>query len=159
MIKVLENLYVGDLQDCENLKDNSEWSIIHACKTPCHQNSLNYTKFLPPSDPNYLIYEKEDHLYLNIVDMADIKPKFADPIFEKALSFIQQSKKQVLIHCNQGMSRSPAIALVHLARSGAIRNDTNETAHAEFNKIYPNYNPGLGVKQYLRERWNYLMNS
>lgn len=89
--------------------------------------------------------------------MPNILEKFADPIFEAAQDFLCQAKEKILIHCNQGISRSPALTLVHLAKQDIISKDSYTLAHKEFYNLYPSYAPGVGITNYLRERWDYLM--
>ncbi|MBU0979430.1 MAG: dual specificity protein phosphatase family protein [Nanoarchaeota archaeon] len=135
MIQVCKNLSVGTTSDCF-YDEKEDYAVVHACKTPCHQRKLHYNRNLPPTHPNYLIYEEENHLYLNIVDMDRILSKFADPIFLKAIEFIEKniSTKNILIHCNLGQSRSPAIALVYMAKNELITNSSYTDAISEFVK-------------------------
>lgn len=158
MIEVYNNLFVGTTSVCRHDQDN-EFAVIHACKTPCHQKKLGYTGSLSPSHPHYLIHEAGNHLYLNVVDMDRILPKFADPIFSKAIKFIDANivGKNVIVHCNLGKSRSPAIALVYMARSGIISNESYQNAVSDFRKRYPGYNPGLGINNYLQNNWEKLI--
>ncbi|MFH1802535.1 MAG: dual specificity protein phosphatase [archaeon] len=158
-IKIYENLYVGDESSCF-YNEKEGWAAIHACKSPCHQRIVGYKGNLNPRHPNYLIKELENHLALNMVDMnTPLSPKFTNPIFSKALEFIKKhiSDKNVLVHCNVGVSRSPAIALVYLAKvAGRISNDSYDDAKNEFSKRYPAYNPGPGIDFYLRRNWESL---
>ncbi len=157
-INLENNLYIGDQNSCfYGLKDG--WVAIHACKSPCHQRVLGYKGSLLQNHPNYIIKELESHLFLNMVDMnIPWDPKFASPMIIKSMEFIQKNiNKKVLIHCNLGFSRSPAIALVYLAKFvRKIPNDSYESAKSAFLIIYPNYNPGNGIEIYLRKNWNNL---
>jgi len=159
MEKIYKNLFVGNELDCF-YADKEEWAVVHACKHPCHQNGVGYSGNLNPKHPNYLIFERENHLFLNMVDM--VKPlshKFTEPIISTAFEFIEKhiDSKNVLIHCNKGQSRAPSMALIFLSkREGAISNETYQTAREEFNKIYPNYLPGKGIETYLETYWNKL---
>ena len=157
MKEILENLYVGDDADCLNV--GSDFAIIHACKT-CHQKGIGYRGSLPSSHPNYLFFERENHLYLNMVDMeCELLPRFTHPIMNRAILFIEKNitKKPILIHCNQGFSRSPSIGLVYLARENKITSDLYYNANNDFLKVYPNYLPGRGIELYLMNNWEYLM--
>ncbi len=159
MIEVHKNLFVGNENDCFNSKD---FAIVHACKSPCHQRVLNYRGSLSPNHPNYLIYETEDDLFLNMVDMEQLLlPKFATPICVKALEFINKNieNKKVLIHCNHGLSRSPSLALLYLAKKGIINNENYNRAVEAFVKLFPNYNPNNGIASYLRTEWENLMSN
>lgn len=71
----------------------------------------------------------------------------AKEIMDEALRFIDHSLeagRKVLVHCNQGMSRSPGIGLLYLARKGVLKNDLFHEALAEFETIYPGINMSGG---------------
>ncbi|MBF0472584.1 MAG: dual specificity protein phosphatase family protein [Nitrospirae bacterium] len=144
---------MGDNSDCQNTKSN--YAVIHACKT-CHQKTLGYQSRLHQTDPNYLIYEIEDNLYLNIVDMpTEQKAIYIHPIMKKSIKFINKhiDTKNILIHCNHGKSRSPSIALVYLAHKNIIFNNAFDEAKNNFIDIFPNYLPNTGIELYLQKNW------
>ena len=58
-------------------------------------------------------------------------------------------RPKVLVHCNQGMSRSPGIGLLYLAKEGMIDNSSFEKALAEFKEIYPGVNMAGGMRGFL----------
>ena len=61
-----------------------------------------------------------------------------------------------MIHCNQGISRSPSIGLLYLAVKGIIKNENYNIAKEDFIKIYPKYEPS-GIKEFLEINWcNYF---
>lgn len=157
MIKINEKIYIGKEQDC--FFNNKEgWVVIHACKYPCYHKSVGF-RILPQTHPNYLVNEKSNHLYLNMVDSNQIPSKFGEPMVAKAIEFIKNKIKEnnILIHCNQGFSRSPALALVFLAKvSKEISNNSYDEAKNDFLQLYPTYNPGLGIDNYLRRYWEDL---
>lgn len=133
--------------------------MIHACKT-CHQKALGYSGSLPSSHPNYLVYESGDDLYLNLVDMdREFLPKYTHPIMSAAMGFIDTwiDAGPILIHCNQGCSRSPAIGLVYMARKGAVDASSYQAARNDFMKLFPAYMPGRGISLYLEHWWQELM--
>jgi protein-tyrosine phosphatase len=92
---------------------------------------------------------------LNIVDAP--KPEFFDiGMIDKALDFIEQKLSEglkVLVHCNEGRSRSASICLLYLIKHGIINGDTLEDCEAEFMKVYPEYNPGTGIMGFVKEHW------
>ncbi len=157
MQKVDHNLFVGKMEDCGQGPD---FAVVHACKDPCHKQAVNYTGNLDSSDPYYLVYESTNSLFLNIVDMQrPLMHKFAGPIFAAALDFIGQhiKEQQVLIHCNQGISRAPAIALLYLAkRKKTIPVDSYQEAKAAFVRLYPNFLPSHGLESYLYSSWGMI---
>lgn len=160
MKEIYKNLFIGSDIDCMTASRNNEFATIHACKT-CHQKVLNYTKSLSSTHPNYLIYEHDNHLFLNMVDMSnEFSPIYTNPMIKVALDFINRNipNKEILIHCNLGQSRSPSIGLVYLAIKGIINNKSYKDAISDFIKIYPDYNPGNGIALYLEHNWNSIIN-
>ena len=158
MREICSNLYIGSDYDCSPAE--SSMLVIHACKT-CHQRGVGYRGNLSQSHPNYLILENGNHLYLNLVDMEqELNSVYTHPIVKSALSFIEKNIgiRDVLIHCNQGQSRSPSIGMVYLARIGKITRTSYSEAKDEFSDIYPMYLPGLGIAQYLNIHWEDLIN-
>lgn len=155
MENVFGTLWVGDLDDCR--KADGGIAIIHACKHPCF-DTQSPTRLL------YRIVKSKDsmyELYLNMIDHPTSMPaKFCDPMFEAALEFVQDKVERgcrVLVHCNQGHSRAPSIALVYLAVNGTIPNGSYRIAAEAFEKIYPLYRPGGGIAKYMRKHWDKLM--
>jgi predicted protein tyrosine phosphatase len=159
MIRTYDNLFVGDEIDCF-YDDKPEWVVVHACKHPCHQRAVGYRGNLNRNHPNYLILEKEKHLFLNMVDMdMPLSHEFTGPIILAVLDFIEKNiqSKNILIHCNHGLSRSPALALLFLAkRKKVINNENYRKAKQDFIKLFPNYQPGRGVDIYLTNYWSKL---
>ncbi|MCE7039237.1 hypothetical protein [Dyadobacter sp. CY312] len=159
MLNVSEGINVGTEHDCRSVVDGN-FAVIHACKIPCHCAGVGYTGNLDKDHPEYLVSEKDNHLYLNIIDAAfPLSPKFGDPMFRAAFRFLEKSSKtkEVLIHCNQGHSRGPSIALAYMAKMDLIENQTYAAATEDFKKIYPDYEPGKGVVHYLENNWNAVM--
>jgi protein-tyrosine phosphatase len=153
MIEVYLNLFVGNDRECFRGETN-EWAVVHACKSPCHQNTVGYKGSLPSSHPNYLIYEKPNHLFLNIIDPP--VPLFQPQLFTKSLDFIDYHVKsrKVLVHCNDGFSRAPSIALLFLAKKAKkINNESFEQAAIDFKKLYKYYQPSRGITIYLNQNW------
>lgn len=157
MIKVKENIFVGNLNDCLEAKD---FSIVHCCKNPCHLRAVGYTGNLDKSHQNYLVYEDKRNLFLNLVDAPfPLSPKFGHPMFAAAFRFIDNylKKGEVLLHCNQGHSRGPSLALAYMAMKDLIDNESYEAATADFKKVYPTYEPGKGIAHYLENNWSAVM--
>ena len=162
MIEVYTNLFVGTQEDYEmNVKFQSGWYIVHACKEPYHRQLLGYTgRGAPKGHSEYLLARRDKRLYLNLVDVED--PAYvAKEIIDAAMEFINEGLKsddKVLVHCNQGESRGPSIGLLYLAAyTDKLPKTTLENAEVEFMKIYPNYMPKRGIREFLRMNWgNYV---
>ena len=161
MKEVYTNLFIGDDADCNVCSMNPEFSIVHACKT-CHQKALGYRGALPPTHPNCLVYENGAHLYLNMVETGpnELLPKLTHPVFKSAMGFIAREiqNKKVLVHCNYGMSRSPSLGLIYLAKTGVITKKSFEEAMNKFYELYPKYAPATGRMLYLKNNWDFLVN-
>lgn len=155
MREVYENLYCGDEGDF--VMNGRGFAVLHACKEPYHRLYVGYTgRGCPKDSPHYYwAYFGEGRLALNIVDAP--KPEFFyKPMIDEGLNFIEKMLKEgykVLVHCNQGESRAPSICLLYLIKHGIIKGDTLEDIEAEFMKVYPEYNPGTGMRGFVKEHW------
>ena len=156
MQEVYERVIVTNGLSC--IHGNSELAVVHACKIPCHQNAVGYRGSLSSQHPNYLVLEQEHDLFLNMIDPP--APLFMPPLFSRFMEFSNKHWSQgekLLIHCNQGESRAPSLALLFLAKAIlAIPNDSHEIAREEFEKLYPRYNPGKGIQKYFSKNWSAL---
>ena len=153
MRKVYDRLFVGSLRDCFDQREG--WVTVHACKSPCHQRAVGYQGSLSRSHPHYLILERPNNLYLNMIDPA--APLFMPPLFSEFLRFARrhwEDGKNLLIHCNQGDSRAPSLALLFLAKVlGVLPDENYGLASEELVKLFPSYFPGLGIQIYLKKNW------
>jgi predicted protein tyrosine phosphatase len=97
-----------------------------------------------------------DRLILNLVDVSD--PSYIpDEIMDAAVAFIHEHLKagqRVLVHCNQGQSRAPAIAMLYLGSyTERLSRSSFEQALTAFQEIYPPFSPAAGVLGFLSRRW------
>jgi hypothetical protein len=156
MQEVFERIWVANDQSCRSGSD--EWAVVHACKSPCHQREVGYRNSLPKSHPNYLVLNRAKDLYLNLIDPPI--PLFQPQSFTAFLVFAETqlaSGRKLLIHCNQGESRAPSLALLFLAKRRAVLDDGSySAARAGFEKLYPTYKPGGGIQTYLTANWGEL---
>jgi hypothetical protein len=155
--EVKRKLFVGSQKDYEESYFVPEqWGIVLAAKEPWHRQAIGYTgRACDKTHSEYLMARRDNKLILNLVDAP--KAEFFDKrIIDAALDFIYEQlniAKNVLIVCNQGESRSPSIALLYLIKHGIIKGDTLEDCEAEFMKVYPEYNPGAGIRGFVKEHW------
>lgn len=153
MQEVYKRVFVTDATSC--VPGSDDVAVVHACKSPCHQRAVGYTGKLPSSHPNYLVLEQGSDLYLNIIDPP--VPLFMPALFSSFLDFAKKhwdDGKKLVIHCNQGESRAPSLALLFLARSLAVIDDSSySSARGEFQKLYPRYLPGKGIQTYFTQNW------
>ncbi len=154
MTKVHNGLYVGKVANCR--VGDREWAVVHACKSPCHQRAVGYHGSLSRHHPNYLVLERGTDLFLNLIDPP--KPLFMAPSFHSFLAFSRvqvEEGRKILIHCNQGESRAPSLALLLLAKMvSQISNESFGAARAEFDLLFNSYKPGLGIQKYLADHWS-----
>jgi hypothetical protein len=154
MQEIYERVFVANDQSCR--QGNDEWAVVHACKSPCHQRAVGYRGSLKNIHPNYLILLDGPDLFMNIIDPP--VPLFMPDLFTSFLSFSDEQwldGRKLLIHCNQGESRAPSLALLFLSKCRSALNDNSyESAREEFELQYPSYNPGKGIQTYLSQHWN-----
>lgn len=159
MKNVYGNLYVGSGEDFEKLKNEPDWFFVQAAKEPWHRQALGYTgRSAPKEHKEYLIAERGNRLILNMVD-TDSPDYFSIGTFKRATAFIDAaltSGKKVLVHCNQGESRGPSVALVYLESIGVLGNSNAKQAVQQFLEIYPAYRPKNGIATFLEKEWENL---
>ena len=157
MKEIYPNLFIGSQNDYEFNKDLfNDWFVVHACKDPYHRNALGYLgKAAPKASPYYyFIYDSKGHLILNMVDVED-SGFYCDTMIDEALKYCingLKNCKKVFIHCNQGESRAPSIALLVLRKAGILKGTFAESV-IWLRNIYPAYNPKNGIYTYVKNRW------
>lgn len=153
--RVIDNLYVGTLEDCKAIEGNDAWSVVHACKHPCHAGRCGDRP--NPSAPNYLSLREGHHLYLNMID-PDV-PMFRREMFDAFLEFMRDewaTGRRILIHCNRGESRAPTLALLFLAKClYRITPVSFDDAADEFEVMTgERLRPGKGLDEWMRSHWH-----
>ena len=152
------NLYVGPKHDLDKT-NNDNWAFVHACKS---SHILKLGEQFNTS-PYYMMFEEDNHLYINWVDLPD--PQRFNWNNEgvknmvKALDFIDQwiESKKVYVHCDYGQSRSAALVMLYLAiRAKLISPDFNK-AVIEFTEIYPDYFSDSGITKFIGLNWGELV--
>jgi predicted protein tyrosine phosphatase len=151
MKEVSNRLYVGGIDDFHHQDADT---VVSATKT-IHSRFVHAKR----GEPEYIYAERDRHLMLNWVDGPAHLYTWSGPqTFNRALDFINRYHvlgDLVLIHCDQGMSRSPTLAMLFMAkRLGEIPNDP-KGARAAFTDVYPWYQPG-GIYDYVRDHWEYI---
>lgn len=158
LICVAPNLFYGNLEAGHNAPDESattDAAIVHACKDPCHKKSVGYEKKIETDHPNYLSHEVDTNLYLNMVDPP--VPLFKLETFAIFFDFVDRMiiSRPVIIHCNQGLSRSPSLTLVYMAKRLKLLPDTDYVAaRAAFESLDYPYQPGKGIETFLTKEWS-----
>ena len=158
MIEVYPKLYVGSRKDYETLVSGQPgWAIVHACKE-YHRNAVGYGLWnVPRHHPEYLVARRENRLMLCLLDLP-VSLFIRKEMIDQTLDFIDQMRAdglKVMIHCMQGRSRSPSIAMLYLAaRLHALPADSLEAAEEQFRHLYPRYKPTRGIRVHLRRNWH-----
>jgi len=159
MTEILPGLFVGDQRDYEyGVAGRSGWAVVHACKEPYHRALLGYTgRGAPKTHPEYLHAVRGDRLYLNLVDVAD-QAYIQKELVEAAIGFIHEklaAGRKVPVHCNQGESRGPGIALLYLLRHTQVLPKTSPAdALGTFQRLYPALRPSPGIAGYIAAHWD-----
>ena len=154
--KIADNIYLivaGYCPETGSMDSKDGNAYVHACKTPCFTTATACLS--GPYEQGQFGIERENDLYLNMVD-ADNPNLFNFRQFKLFLEFAEKNKhRNLIIHCNQGRSRSPTLGLLLLAKRGIITNKSFRQASAEFReKIYPRYCPGIGIKTFMEQTWS-----
>jgi len=160
MIEVHSGLFVGDDIDyIRHVARQAGWAVVHACKLPYHKELLgNHTAGAPQNHPEYYLARRDDVLFLNIVDAPQGRFFSKEHLIDPTLSFLDEMNERgmpVLIHCNQGESRSPSLALLYMAaRLRALPTESLAAAEAAFRPLYPMYSPKPGIREHLLQYWD-----
>lgn len=167
MIEVSPSLFVGSAADRVHALDHDNidgvervkagWFIIAAGKEPWHREALGYAKgkAAPKDDPEYLVAYRDRTIILNMIDGPD--PKFIpQDLVEAAMVAIAMrlaAGDKVLVHCNQGHSRAPSLAMLYLHRNTQVLPVDFDEAAEVFARMYPDYAPAKGIDAYVRAHW------
>lgn len=158
-MEVITRLYVGNDALYERLKDREGWSWLRCCKygPGGHKDMLGYTTMAAPKGKDYLFARRGNHMALNLIDSDD--PNYIQPdLVNEGLEFIKErmdAGDKVLVACNHGSSRSPTTALMYLRTVGEMPHNFVQSEKV-FRTLYPNYDPGQGMRQYARAHWSEL---
>ncbi len=150
MKKVYERLYTGDASDCFGGAEH--WAVVHGCRYPCLRRAMRRLKV---SSENPVHLEDGPNLYLDLFDGP--ARYFTMSPFKTFLAFAGRhwdGGAGLLIHCNQGKSRAPSLALLFLAKhSKALPSKSYDEAFAAFSELLPDCSPGEGIQWFLRKNW------
>lgn len=157
MIEVHERLFVGGELDEQQIRGMEGWYVIHACKEPYHRQALGYTGRAAAKDhPEYLMAVRPGRLILNLVDVDNVA-YIGAALVDAALAAIGENlpTRKVLVHCNQGASRSPSLALLYLAQNtDQFRGLDHAAGVTRFRTLYAPYDPAKGMADYVRINWD-----
>lgn len=163
MIEIYKNIYVGDDNDYYRLINKQGWCVLHCCKHPFHCQFVGYSGNLPIDHIDYAYKRKDNEMALNMVDLNFFDEEYLDynrNMIEQAFVFLDEHYyygKKLLIHCNQGQSRSPSLAMLYMARIGGFDYADFETSLEKFKKIYPTYEPKKNIFETVKRLWDYFV--
>ena len=165
MREIYANVFVGSEQDYYAIPQKNEWAVLHCCKNPFHCNYVGYKGNLSNTHPNYALKRIDNKMALNLVDMDRFSAQYLDfnkRMFENAFSFLDEYREKgykLLIHCNQGESRSPTLGMLYIARLGAFDYANFKTTEERFRSIYPPYNPKANIRLTVQNLWECFVRS
>ena len=164
MVEIYPNLYVGPEGDFYNEVEGEDgWWVVQAANEPFYREAVGcHGSEITSDHPEYLYAIRGTYLMLNLVD-APIEVDIPKEIFDVALDFIDsglKAKSKVLVHCNQGISRSASIALLYLLKYTSVipQSDCDEGMKFYEGKIYPKFSPGKAIHYYLTNHWSEYAN-
>jgi intein/homing endonuclease len=148
-------LSVGDRAACNAPRLHSAGKsacIVHGCKT-CHQAKAGK---LSPTDKRYLSFVEQGDLYLNLIDATTAY--FQTQSFTAFLRFARDNwldDRPITIHCDQGRSRAPMLAVLFMAKVlEIIPNTSLDDAMDAFEAQHGKLEPSEGIETYLRKNWH-----
>ena len=152
--RVADGIWVGSDQDVPLAQAQGKAIVTLAKHGPYgHAKTLGYGSGAAPQGPERLWAVRGDHLITNAVDSEAGHPD-SYAIFDEAVRYalaMKAEKKDLLIHCNQGQSRAPSVAVAVLMDLGLLPKNLF-SAITEFKKLYPSYAPRGGVMDWLKRR-------
>jgi len=151
-------LSYGPLSVCCSLGNVSNVSMVHACKTPCHDYAVATFGHLIPKSERHLSCEIENNLFLNMID-ARTPDKFSIDMFNAAMDFMWRSfedKRHIVVHCNQGASRSPMLCMLFMAkRLRLFRESDCLQTMLDFGKQFL-FDPSDGIVRFVGGAWKHI---
>lgn len=145
----MPGLSVGDLDDYDR---GGFLAYVSATKS-VHKDVVGAER----DHPDYIFKERPHHLILNWVDGPARLYDWSGPeMFTRVNDFIERhlaSGNEVLVHCDQGLSRSPTLAMVYLSKRAGVLPEGFMDAYHAFRSIYPDYQPG-GILDYVKNHWD-----
>ena len=151
---VADGIWVGNQKDCNG---KEFLTVLHATKAPCWDRQAKMFAGPIIAGPSVVVTGSE--LFFKIIDADKVTTRVSDFLF--AVKWLDRAARPVLVHCNQGGSRAPAIVFVYLARYGLLDAYGEVRAYGDaldlFQQLYPAFHPGPGIERYLKDHWGELV--
>src|SRR6266436_350333 len=158
--EIIDRLYVGD-EEALPTAEKRGYSVLAACKDgspDCHRAVLGYTTLGAPKDKNYYFFQSDKrHMALNLIDTENPE-MIPREVTDAGLRFMKEqydAGKTILSHCIAGHSRGPTMMLAFLRTIGEMP-ESFASAERKFRTLYPPYDPGVGIRSHIHERWREL---
>ncbi len=158
--EIIKNLYVGDKEGVPEAEKRG-YSILAACKdgsSDCHRAVLGYTTLGAPKDKNYYFVRSDaKHMALNLIDVDD-PSMIPEEAVDAGLRFMKErydAGDKIFSHCIAGHTRGPTMMLMFLRAIGEMPERFLRAEH-KFTALYPEYDPGRGMRTHARKRWDSL---
>ena len=159
LTKIIDGLYLGDKEGLPEAERRG-YSVLAACKDgspDCHRSVLGYTELGAPKDKNYYFVQRGNHMALNLID-AETADFIPDEAIDAGLNFLKKERdagKKIFVHCIAGHSRGPTMMLIFLRTIGEMPERFLRAEH-KFSTLYPEYDPGKGMRAHAKARWDTL---
>lgn len=125
MLHIVDNIYLSNLRDASDLGLIQKNKIKLVCRLSEDKNRSIY-----PLDIEFINYEIEDNILYKkeIIEIAKVITKIAT-----------STNANVLVHCNEGQSRSVSVIIYYLiVRYGYSYDDAYECIRSKKSDIRPN---------------------
>lgn len=162
MVEIAPRLFIATEDEISDLNP-FEYSLCSLAQTFHYQIHSWKRGENHKNDPCYLMCSHSNQiLSVNWVDgderLFDYQGKGVETL-QKILTWIEYQldhNRKVLVMCNQGLSRSPTVALVYLAKVlKTLPNSSFTKAKEQFLNDYPEYQP-KGIADFVNHHWSEL---
>ena len=134
--------HVAPIYEKEVILENTK-TILLGNKEACRKGEYDsIISFIDPDD----IFEQvqENHIIFRIYDHSTSP---IETIFPEFLTILKKSKGRILVHCGEGISRSPSFLLGYLIIE---KNMSFESALETLQTIRPTIKPNRGFTKFLK---------
>lgn len=135
--------HVAPIYEKEVIRENTKTVILgnrEACRVGIYESIISFV------DPDDIIEPiQENHTIFRIYDHSNAP---IDTIFPEFLSVLKKSKGRILVHCGEGISRSPSFLIAYLIVEKGM---TFETALNSLQTIRPSIKPNGGFTRFLKK--------
>eukprot|EP00760_Papus_ankaliazontas_P038972 PhM_4_TR9446/c0_g1_i4/m.9298 len=149
--RVLDHLYLGSFSDAMQRADMVELGIRYILNVAreCDTDTDDSEDGMTPGGPSFR------YLKLALKDHSD---EDIGQHFHAAIEFIEEARRsggKVLVHCRQGVSRSPTIVLAYIMRAYSMSlSEALQLVQAKRDSVCPNIGFILALEEYAMRELN-----